>query len=263
MAASLTAPLVLEEERRSLTAYVDWKQDSELAILSWKRRSALAVSAKSGVRVIDALDFAHTNGVIHRDVKPSNIFVGSDGQAYLADFGITLVLGKPRITHNIGTPAYMSPEQIKARDLDHRTDVHSFGCVLYEMLASRPPSRSQEEGGIKYEIMRGHVEEAPLSLRRINREVDGYIEAVVFQALAKDPNTSIAVAERWPRHSPSIKILPPITTAICHRVPKARANTQISLYGRGYSVLQHSDSLLVDATRTREWQPTEPVTRNR
>ena len=92
--------------------------------------------------ILDALDFAHHSVhdgvVIHRDVKPSNILVRPDGHAYLVDFGIALVVGKQRHTGfgtNIGTPEYMSPEQIQAKaDIDHRTDVYSFGCVLFEML---------------------------------------------------------------------------------------------------------------------------------
>ena len=109
------------------------------------RRERLSVDEAVRISrdVLGALNFAHQKGVIHRDIKPSNILVRPDGSACLVDFGIALVVGQQRVTSfgtTIGTPEYMSPEQIKAsRSIDHRTDVYSIGCVLYEMLAGRPP----------------------------------------------------------------------------------------------------------------------------
>lgn len=140
--------------------------------------------------ILDALNFAHSRGVIHRDVKPSNILLKSDGHPYLVDFGISIVMGKPRITQfgtNIGTPEFMSPEQIKAKAIDHRCDVYSYGCVMYEMLTGRPPFGSREEGKGDYEIMSGHLEQTPDPIRKFNPNVDEHIEAVVMRAMAKDP----------------------------------------------------------------------------
>jgi serine/threonine-protein kinase len=142
-------------------------------------------------QVLDALDYAHKQGVVHRDVKPSNILVRPDRRAYLVDFGIALVLGQRRITKfgtNIGTPEYMSPEQIKAGPMDARTDVYSFGCVLYEMLTGHPPFGSQDEEGVTdFEVMNGHVNQAASPLRPINQAVDRATEAAVLKALEKDP----------------------------------------------------------------------------
>jgi serine/threonine-protein kinase len=141
--------------------------------------------------IFEALNFAHSRGVIHRDVKPSNILVRPDKHAYLVDFGIALVMGKQRHTRfgtHIGTPEYMSPEQIRPNGIDHRTDVYSFGCVLYEMLTGRPPFGSQDAGQPEYDIMSDHLYKQPPSLREINHEVDEHIESVVLRALAKDPD---------------------------------------------------------------------------
>jgi serine/threonine protein kinase len=141
--------------------------------------------------ILDALNFAHSRGVIHRDVKPSNVLIRANGHPYLADFGIALVVGRPRVTRLgtiIGTPEYMSPEQIQAREIDHRTDVYSFGCVLYEMLTGCPPFGSQDAGKTEYDIMNGHLHKQPPSLREINGELDGPTESVVLRALAKEPD---------------------------------------------------------------------------
>ena len=111
-------------------------------------RLSLSEALRIARGILDALDFAHQKGIVHRDVKSSNILLSPDSHAYLVDFGIALVLGKTRITRfgaNVGTPDYMSPEQIRGEQLDHRTDVYSFGCVLYEMLTGRSPFRRSEE----------------------------------------------------------------------------------------------------------------------
>ena len=133
-------------------------------------------------------------GIVHRDVKPSNILLSPDSHAYLVDFGIALVLGKTRITRfgaNIGTPDYMSPEQIRGEQLDHRTDVYSFGCVLYEMLTGRTPFRRSDDD-TEFTLMERHMNEEPTSLTRLNSEANGRLETAVMRALAKDRDNRFA-----------------------------------------------------------------------
>jgi len=160
-------------------------------VVAQRSRLALTEALAISREILDALNFAHSQGVIHRDVKPSNILVKPDGHVCLVDFGIALVVGQRRHTQfgtNIGTPEYMSPEQIQAKKIDHRTDVYSFGCVLYEMLTGRPPFGSRDEGKSEYEILDGHVHKPPPSLRALNPEVDERTETAVLRSLAKNPD---------------------------------------------------------------------------
>jgi len=155
-----------------------------------KNRRRLSVSEALHIAgdILGALNFAHQKGIVHRDVKPSNILLSPDSHAYLVDFGIALVLGKTRITRfgaNVGTPDYMSPEQIRGGQLDHRTDVYSFGCVLYEMLTGRSPFRRSDED-TEFALMERHISDVPTPLRTLNPEVSEETEAAVMRALAKD-----------------------------------------------------------------------------
>lgn len=172
-----------------------------------------AIEISSGI--LDALNFAHSKGVIHRDVKPSNIIIRPDKQGCLVDFGIALVLGKPRVTQfgtNIGTPEYMSPEQIKAKDMDHRTDVYSYGCVLYEMLTGEPPFGVQSENLTDFDIMSRHINTPPPSLRASNPDITAPVEAAIMRALAKNPDDRFSGCREMAlvlRPTEEMKIIPP------------------------------------------------------
>lgn len=139
-----------------------------------------------------ALDYAHQRGVIHRDVKPSNIMLDEKRQAKVTDFGIALVMGATRMTTtgiSIGTPYYMSPEQIiRPRDVDHRTDVYSMGIVLYELLTGKVPFDSESD----FEVRSAHVNRHPPALRSINPRIPEALEMITLKALAKDPNLRYA-----------------------------------------------------------------------
>jgi serine/threonine protein kinase len=153
-------------------------------------RLPLSAALQISREILDALDFAHQQGVIHREVKPSNILIDARGHAYIMDFGIALVAGTERLTRTgtaVGTPEYMSPEQItNPADLDHRTDVYSFGCVLYEMLTGQPPFGSRDQGITEFQIMEAHVTKQPAPILLSNPSVDKNTESVVLRALAKN-----------------------------------------------------------------------------
>ncbi|HET8624805.1 MAG TPA: protein kinase [Gemmatimonadales bacterium] len=153
--------------------------------------------------VADALAYAHTQGVVHRDIKPENILL-SDGHALVADFGIARAIencnvcgpsaGITAVGLPIGTPAYMSPEQAEGRpDVDGRSDVYSLGCVLFEMLAGRPPFMGRNARS----VMTQHVTTPPPSLPELRPGLTPGVVDAVERAIAKDPAERFATAKEF------------------------------------------------------------------
>lgn len=137
-----------------------------------------------------ALHYAHEQGVVHRDVKPSNILIDKLGEPLLTDFGIAKIIegaGATQLTSDgniLGTPAYMSPEQAKGTNIDRRSDIYALGVILYELLTGRPPY--QAETPLAIVLM--HLNEPLPPLRQINPNIAEPLEWVVLKAMAKEPS---------------------------------------------------------------------------
>jgi serine/threonine-protein kinase len=139
-----------------------------------------------------ALDFAHSRGIVHRDVKPANVLLDEHGRAYLSDFGIAHIVrdGPETQPHMglVGTPRYMAPEQARGGMPDQRADVYSLGCMAYEMLTGTPPFT----GGSPMDVIMRHLNEEPPAARTLSPSLPASAEAAILTAMSKDP------ARRWP-----------------------------------------------------------------
>ena len=131
-----------------------------------------------------ALEFAHRHGIIHRDIKPANILIGAQGDIKVSDFGVALHAGGDH-THlqGVGSPAYMSPEQVQDKDLSHQTDIYSLGVVMYQLLTGKLPFIAANKASLLYQIM--NIEPSPPSTRRT--DIPQQLDQVVMRALSKNP----------------------------------------------------------------------------
>ena len=157
-------------------------------------RLPVAEAMRFACDVLDALDHAHRHGIVHRDVKPANVVLSSQG-AVLLDFGIARAVaasGSDQLTRSgiaVGTSSYMSPEQISAAtDIDHRCDLYSLGSVLYECMAGQPPFVHRNETV----VLQLHLTQPAPDVRTLRPDTPANLAAAIAKALAKNP------ADRWP-----------------------------------------------------------------
>jgi serine/threonine-protein kinase len=166
-------------------------QPDEVASIIWK--------------LADALEHAHSNGVVHRDVKPANIFMVKDDQPKLVDFGIARAPNRvpddPAYAEEpytlfqnnlLGTPNYMSPEQAMGKPVDHRTDIYSLGAVMYEMLVGRKPFQTEDPDKLLQMI----AYKAPSAPHEIDSAVPGVLSRIVMKAMSKRPEKRYQSAEK-------------------------------------------------------------------
>ena len=157
-------------------------------VLSKRKKLSEGEAVAYASNICDALEYLHLNGIAHRDLKPQNIMVCSDGSLRLFDFGIARVERARRLTFvgltpALGTPDYISPEQVRGKRGDHRSDIYSLGAILYEMVTGATPF----EGESPYVVMNARVTGDPEAPRKINPELNPALEEVILHAMERDP----------------------------------------------------------------------------
>ncbi|MFF2361990.1 protein kinase [Streptomyces sp. NPDC058122] len=146
--------------------------------------------------VLEALAYSHQHGIVHRDIKPANVIITETGAVKVMDFGIARALHGAQSTMTqtgmvMGTPQYLSPEQALGKAVDHRSDLYATGCLLYELLALRPPFTGETPLSVVYQ----HVQDIPLPPSEVSGEVPPELDGLVMRALAKDPDDRFQTAE--------------------------------------------------------------------
>ncbi|MFJ9506561.1 Stk1 family PASTA domain-containing Ser/Thr kinase [Streptomyces anulatus] len=167
--------------------YVDGSTLREL--LHSGRRLLPERTLEMTVGILQALEYSHRAQIVHRDIKPANVMLTRTGQVKVMDFGIARAMGDSGMTMTqtaavIGTAQYLSPEQAKGEQVDARSDLYSTGCLLYELLAVRPPFVGDSPVAVAYQ----HVREEPQPPSNFDPEITPEMDAIVLKALTKDPD---------------------------------------------------------------------------
>jgi serine/threonine protein kinase len=175
-------------------AFIDGRDLNQL--LKAEGPFPLERSLKIARQLCEALDAAHSEGVVHRDFKPQNVLVGNDDHVYVSDFGLATSLesakmGMTRTGAVMGTPRYMSPEQVEGKPVDNRCDLYSLGLVLYEMVTGQVPF----SGESTWQLMYQRVQVMPKDVKLVNPALPDYMARVIMHCLEKDPANRYQSAE--------------------------------------------------------------------
>jgi len=188
-----------EDGHSQLYMVMEWVEGKLLRqILNEQERLPPERAVRIALGILDALGYIHSHGVVHRDLKPENIMVDSEDRVKLIDFGIAAKAGARRLTfakftQTMGTPEYISPEQIRGKRGDARSDLYAMGVMLYEMLTGKSPFT----GPNAFAIMNDRLLNHPIPPREVNPEISPVLQEIIYRALQRDPRNRYASAREF------------------------------------------------------------------
>jgi serine/threonine protein kinase len=178
---------------------MEWAEGKVLRqILAEQGKLPTERAVRIALGICDALEYIHSQGIVHRDLKPENIMVDAEDHIKLIDFGISASAGARRLTFSkfsstLGTPDYISPEQVKGKRGDARCDVYALGVILYEMLTGEVPF----QGPSPLAVMNDRLVNHPIPPREVNPEVTPEMQEIIYRALERDPSKRYASASEF------------------------------------------------------------------
>jgi serine/threonine protein kinase len=188
-----------DKDRSQLYMVMEWVDGKLLrSILNSEKKLSTERAVRIALGIADALAYIHSRGVVHRDLKPENIMIGPEDRIKLIDFGIAGQEGARRLTFAklsqvMGTPEYISPEQVKGKRGDGRSDIYALGIMFYEMLTGKAPF----EGPNPFAIMNDRLLNNPIPPREIDPSISPQLQEIIYRAIERDPKNRYATAAEF------------------------------------------------------------------